>query len=400
MEALATTALLVVTGVPAFLTAIFVVQVVAAVLRPVGSRIGRSALRGQVAVIVPAHNEGAALLPTLEDVQAQLAPGDCVLVVADNCTDDTAIVARRSGAEVIERSDAQRLGKGYALDFGVEHLRRAPPDIVVVIDADCRVASGAIDDLARCCEQTRRPCQALNLMQAPQHSSISYNLPMFAWRVKNWVRPLGMMALGLPCQLMGTGMAFRWAHVSDAKLASGHTVEDLELGIELAREGNAALFCPSALVTSEFPQTLSGAQTQRERWEGGHITMIATVAVPAMLQGVRDRNRDLFALALDLAVPPLMLLALALITTFGFSLLWLSLGFSAMPLVISSLSLVGFALAVVVCWFRYGRDLLSARALIAVGPFVWTKLQLYCRIVGGRTPSRWVRTERKSGDDR
>ena len=128
--------------------------------------------------------------------------------------------------------------------------------------------------------------------------------------------------------------------------------------------------------------------------------MIATVAVPAMLRGILGRNRDLFALALDLAVPPLTLLALALITTFGISLLWLSLGFSAMPLVISSLSLVGFALAVVLCWVRYGRDLLPARALVAVGPFVRTKLRLYRRIFRGRTPSRWVRTERKPGEDR
>ena len=96
---------------------------------------------------MPAHNESAAIAATLEDIKAQLRAGDRLLVVADNCTDDTAAVARLSGAEVVERQDSERIGKGYALDWGLRHLDKDPPDVVVMIDADCRLAEGAIDRL-------------------------------------------------------------------------------------------------------------------------------------------------------------------------------------------------------------------------------------------------------------
>jgi cellulose synthase/poly-beta-1,6-N-acetylglucosamine synthase-like glycosyltransferase len=69
-----------------------------------------------VAVLIPAHNESAGIEATLRCLQAQLRAGDRVLVVADNCDDDTAAVARDAGAEVIERIDAIHRGKGFALD--------------------------------------------------------------------------------------------------------------------------------------------------------------------------------------------------------------------------------------------------------------------------------------------
>ena len=104
--------------------------------------------RGRLAVLVPAHDEASIIASALRSVIPHLAPDDRLLVVADNCSDDTAAIATKEGAEVIVRSDALRRGKGYALDCGVRHLerdRRGPPDIVVIIDADCQVSDGAID---------------------------------------------------------------------------------------------------------------------------------------------------------------------------------------------------------------------------------------------------------------
>src|SRR5437588_6109247 len=59
----------------------------------------------RLAVIVPAHNESNGIVPTIEDIKPQLRPGDRLIVVADNCTDDTAAVASSAGAEVISRND-------------------------------------------------------------------------------------------------------------------------------------------------------------------------------------------------------------------------------------------------------------------------------------------------------
>ena len=127
---------------------------------------------------------------TLENILAQFLVGDRLLVVADNCSDDTAAVAMAAGAEVIVRVDPSKAAKGYALDFGFKHLSLDPPAIVIVVDADCTIAEGTIDWLAATCAMSHRPVQALNLMTAPAGSPIKYQVAEFAWRVKNWLRPI------------------------------------------------------------------------------------------------------------------------------------------------------------------------------------------------------------------
>ena len=246
-------------AVPVF---VFFVEIVASLLlrSPDIAFHSRKELRKSVAILVPAHNESAGIQSTLDNIKPQLLPGDRLLVVADNCTDDTAAVATRAGAEVIIRNDPETLGKGYALDFGIKHLELNPPEIVIFIDADCKAAEGAIDRLAATCAATNRPVQALYLMSAPDGSPVKYHVAEFAWRVKNWVRPLGLNALNLPCQLMGSGMAFPWEVIRAANLAHGSIVEDMKLGLELAQSGTPPLFCPAAKITSHFPSSAAGAE--------------------------------------------------------------------------------------------------------------------------------------------
>src|SRR6266849_7941908 len=100
--------------------------------------------RGTVAVLIPAHDEAKGILATLNDINPQLRPTDRLLVVADNCTDDTAAIATSAGAEVTVRSDLTKIGKGYALDWGLTHLASTPTDIVIMIDADCSITTGTI----------------------------------------------------------------------------------------------------------------------------------------------------------------------------------------------------------------------------------------------------------------
>src|SRR6202034_2659018 len=108
---------------------------------------------------------------------------------------------------------------------------------------DCNVATGSIDRLARLCARTGRPAQALYLMRAPENARIMTRIGEFAWTVRDQIRPAGLRRLGLPCQLMGTGMAFLWSSISTTRVASGHIVEDLKLGIDLARARTPTLFC-------------------------------------------------------------------------------------------------------------------------------------------------------------
>ena len=292
--------------------AVLLIEIVGAIALPQQTirSAPHSVSRPRVAILVPAHNESIGLLLTISDVRAQMRTNDRLLVVADNCTDDTAAIAAGAGADVVERNDPERRGKGYALARGVRHLAADPPDVVIVIDADCRVAEEAIDRLAKACMAAGVPARKLYPMEAgAENSEVNYQVAEFAWQVKNVVRPLGLKRLGLPCQLMGTGMAFPWNAISTVNLASGSIVEDMKLGLDLALAGFPPAFYPFPAVTGKFPSSAAGAKTQRLRWEGGHLGIIVT-AVPRLIStAIRRADLNLLVLALDVAVPPVTFLA-------------------------------------------------------------------------------------------
>lgn len=349
--------------------------------------------RPRVAVLIPAHNEADGIAPTLQAIRAQLLTGDRLLVVADNCADATARIAAETGAEVIERTDSKQRGKGYALEFGVRHLRQAPPEVLLIIDADCRLHPGGIDQLARQAGKTGCPVQALDLMQAPPGAGIKTRIAEFAWLVKNWARPLGSQRLGLPCQLMGTGMAFPWTLISNANLANAELAEDMKLGIDLALAGHPPVFCLDALVTSRFPETARATATQRTRWEHGHLGMIARETPRLLGQTLARRDVRLLGLALDLTVPPLALLAALIALVFGLAGGTFAAGLSALPFVLASTALGLLTLSVLLAWLGWGRRVLSFAALLSVPLYVLSKAPVYLKFWTKRQKD-WVRTER------
>lgn len=349
--------------------------------------------RPVLAIIVPAHNETLLIAHTLRSIGTQLTIDDRLLVVADNCSDDTANIARAAGAEVIERHHSNQRGKGYALDFGMRHLARDPPEIVLIIDGDCTVAADAIERLAKTCLTTGRPVQALYRMRAPAGAGLKTRIAGFAWLMKNQVRPLGFHRLGLPCQLMGTGMALPWPLINRATLATGHLVEDLKLGIDLARLNMAPLFCPDALVISHFPATSQGFADQRKRWEHGHLAMIFSVAPRLFVQALLRGNLKLLALALDLCVPPLALLMLLIVTVFTGSAAWFAWSGAALPLWLATVALGMSAMSLLLAWNSHGRSVLSLRDLACAPLYALWKIPLYLKFVVKRQGA-WVRTRR------
>jgi glycosyltransferase involved in cell wall biosynthesis len=348
----------------------------------------------RIAVLVPARNESAGIIATLDDIKAQLFSTDRLLVVADNCSDDTAAVARNAGAEVVERHDPEHIGKGYALDCGIRHLDNDPPEILVMVDADCRVAMSALDRLTSACAATGRPTQALYLMTASGESKINHQVAEFAWRVKNWVRPLGLGRLDLPCPLMGAGMAFPWQVIRSVDLASGWIVEDLKLGLDLAAQGHAPLFCPSALVVSHFASSPRGAKIQRRRWEHGHIVTIIKKAPNLLRLAVTYRNFDLLSLTLDLLVPPLSLLTILIVLMFVITGIAKLLGFGSIAFAISAVCLGLFVVSIGLAWRNYGRDVLPSRSLISIPGYVLAKLGLYRQVIFGKMTADWIGTDR------
>jgi cellulose synthase/poly-beta-1,6-N-acetylglucosamine synthase-like glycosyltransferase len=350
--------------------------------------------RDRVGVLVPAHNEEEMLSNTIINIRNQLRRDDWLLVVADNCSDSTAVVAEHSGADVVVRDDPLRTGKGFALDHGIRHFAENPPRTVIVVDADCQLGDLAVDRLTCVCEATNRPVQALYLM-TPDDSAERPRVREFAWRVKNWIRPLGLSSAGLPCQLMGTGMAFPWEVIAKAHLSTGALAEDLKLGLELAADGHPPIFCPAAVVTSEFPMSQEGARSQQLRWEQGHLSLMAVEIPRFLMQAIHQRDLNLLVLTLDAAVPPLSLLWAA---TVFISLISLGAWLLGLPWMTPFLCLsvfAGFTCALICCWLKNGRDLLSVTSALSLGVKSFTKLPLYYRIILQKTSAAWVRTDRR-----
>ena len=341
-------------------------------------------------VLIPAHNEETG-------IKAVIAPlvhrGYELLVVADNCTDRTNEVAREAGASVVERHDANRRGKGFALDFGIEALAANPPDVVIVFDADCFLKVGGFEQLTAFCHQAQRPIQSFYSMERFVPATTRQQITAFAWTVKNYVRPSGLLQLGAPCQLMGTGMAFPWPLIYKSKLASDEIVEDMKLGIDLVASGQAPIFFPQVEVQSSFPTNSLGLQTQRERWELGHLRMIGRHSFRIVLGAAMTANIRKFIFGLDLLIPPLAFLAIlvTLCTALGGA-LWFAFGVTSL-LTLSLMAMAFFACACLAAWFRFGREDLGFATLLNVPVYILMKIPLYIRGLV-RRPKHWVRTKR------
>ena len=350
-----------------------------------------------VAVVVPAHNESTGIIPTLQDIASQLRERDQMIVVADNCNDDTAAVSAAHRAHVLQRDEPDRRGKGYAMAWAIAHLKDDPPDFVLFVDADCRLQPGFLSKALNYCARTGAPIQALYLMTSADGSQVNQRVAELAWRLKNWVRPLGLHHFGRPVQLMGSGMMFPWEVIKSAPLASGHIVEDLKLGLDLALAGTPARFLPDVQVTSEFAVTERGAESQRRRWIEGHLAMIGGYVPRLLLASVARRNLDTLILALDLLVPPMSLLVMiaGVVAILGGA-LWLLDG-TLLPLALALLNLSLLLCALGLAWLKFGRDILPVSQMRFVGRQVFRRLRHLHVTRRGLTD--WVRTDRAGPKD-
>jgi len=354
--------------------------------------------RPSVAIVVPAHNEEDNIGGTIAALLPQLAEGDRVVVVADNCEDRTAAIARAAGVEVVERYDTQKRGKGYALDAGVAYVAKNPAECLIILDADCRLSDGAIDMLARQVAETDKPAQAVYLMTAPKGAPIETQVAAFAYVIKCLARPLGLRRLGLPNQLMGTGMAFPWKAIETVDLANGHLTEDLKLGLDLAVEGYAPFLCEDAYVTSEFPCTEQGIRSQRSRWENGHLSMLGNAIAGFFKPGIL-RQPGALVLSLDMMVPPLTLLLLLLIMMFGVTALFAMITGSVGAFLLAAFNLAFVVGASLIGWAKYGRSILPARAFGHIATYALGKIPLYVnKLILRRNSAGWVRTDRNRAE--
>ncbi len=376
---------------------ILLIQSLAAVLnRGVEKSVSREVTRPQAAVLIPAHNEALGIIRTVENVKSQICGSDRLVVIAHNCTDETEELARQAGAEVVTKSDVTLRGKGYALDAGLKYLAATKaPEVVVVLDADCLLGSpDSLSELVRCCSVQGRPVQAINIQMRLEESDPRARVSEFAWRVRTVFRTIGYYHLGLPCQLMGTGMALPWKLISQHDLATGNIAEDVSLGIAMTLVGHPPQLCPTAHVFSIFPADETGRRNQKTRWVHGYFAVLHGLLPQLLRRGFSCREINCLAMAADLTVPPLGLLApLSLLSTALSLIGFLATGLYA-PLVPSGFNLTSLAIFLGLAWFSCGRDLIGVRELGLLPAYAGGITRMLWQYLRGNR-SDWLRANRQ-----
>jgi cellulose synthase/poly-beta-1,6-N-acetylglucosamine synthase-like glycosyltransferase len=345
----------------------------------------------KTALLIPAHQEQAVIGDTLHTVRLQVPRDWRILVVAHNCSDDTAVIARRfDGVEVLDCEDSGRSGKPAALCAGLAALDGDPPEVVVILDADCSVGPEALPRLARCAAGTRQPCMGAYELYAPPDGGWFALVSSEACWIKNVLRPRGLHRLGLPCLINGSGVAAPFRLLRDIGHGEGSIAEDYQLTIDLLREGHPTRFVPAAGIRSPLPVGREAGLRQRRRWEHGYLQILLFQAPRLLLEGLFGFDRRRVALGLELLVPPLSLMAIAWGVGLSASLvavvagqadpwadraLWLHLGLGAV---------LALSLGIAVLRFRGARRV--ARLILAMPRYALAKVPTYLQF--------WTRRER------
>ncbi len=351
-----------------------------------------AAARTRFAILVPAHNEEL-LLPCLLTSLQQISYDPSmrrVFVVADNCSDGTALVARQHGATVFERNDVEKRGKGYALQWLLPQVRASgyDYDAYLLIDADCVISDNFLAVMDEFLQSGSRAVQSYYTASNPYESPVA-TLRYMALVLMHLIRPQGLQALGLSCGLFGTGMAFKREVLDSLDWNAFSLAEDAEYFLKLTSLGIKVDFAPAAMVAGEMPGSFKGAGSQNKRWEKGRLQLFWKYGWKLALVGLLRGSLWRTEVGLRLAIPPLSIMGVAVLATCG-----AAIALNSPLAVVLSLLAVGSLLGHVSIGLLKAR--VPARAYRALGyipVFVLWKVSIY---VSALRPaeSQWIRTQR------
>lgn len=366
-----------------------------------GRRVARQAPattdRLRFLVLVPAHDEELSITRTVASLRGMTYPTDRyeIIVIADNCRDTTAELARAAGATVLERTNPDVRGKGHALAWALERLRSERPDVeaIAFVDADCHVTPNFLTAIESRIRGGAVAVQTDNVVSNPQESWSSA-LRFAAFALIGTVRPLGKETLGLSSGLRGTGMALTRSLLERHPWDAFSLAEDGEYHLRLVATGERVAFAPEAAVRSSMPTSLKESQQQNLRWEGGKWQLVRAWTPLLVQTGLRRRSLGQIHAGLEPLVPPQSLHLTGLLVLGSLAAMLRS----SMATRLAAANLLGE-----VCFVLGGLLLVQApagvyRALALAPALVAWKLGLYAKVLLGQTPTCWVRTGRAAPD--
>lgn len=345
-------------------------------------------------VLVPAHDEETMIGGTLAALARAEYPPEAwsVVVIADNCSDDTAGVAERAGAIVLERRDPHRTGKGAALNWALDRLAEVDGEAqaVAIVDADCEPSTNMLAAMDMRLRAGARAVQVRYEVANPD-ASPQTALRFAAFALMNTVRPLGKDGLGLSSGLLGTGMAFARPVLERHGFAERSLVEDADLHLRLVADGDRVAYVPEANVQSPMPTSTAAIQAQHSRWEGGRMDLLRTWTAPLLTMGARRRDVVPVHAWFELLIPPQSVLAL-LHVAFGL----LAVATPARALRRWATVAAALQAVFVLGGLRLTRaPRLVYRTLVHAPVLVAQKLGILSRLVVKGAPRSWERTPRQ-----
>lgn len=390
------TVLLIAAGIPVLAVACYLAALTLVARLPWrAARVATPARRRRFVIVVPAHNEAVGIGLTLASLDAIDWPDADrrVLVVADNCTDPTAAIARQCGAEVVERHDEARRGKGYALDFAFRRLLTEGGNdwhAAVVVDADTLVSPNLLRAFSAHLDRGARAVQAAYL-PVPRRSALAV-ITEVAFTAIHVVRGTARERLGCSAGLKGNGMCFSRTLLASRRHAAYSRAEDLEFGTQLALAGDRVAFAGNTTVWGEMPDADTVATRQRERWIGGRVEVASQFLRPLLTAAFRRRSLMQLDAAVDLLVPPVSVLVLAAVA--GLTLAaGLAIAGMLAPLAVWGAAAMALAVHVLDAAIRAGKARELAAFITALPRYAYDKLCITLR-APARFGDAWVRTTR------
>ena len=346
-------------------------------------------------LIVPAHNEAGVIARTIANLKRIDWPADRfrILVVADNCTDDTAAIARAAGASVIERQDDTLRGKGYALQYAFAHsLRECRASAIAVVDADAEVSTNLLEAFA---SRLERGAQAIQVHYGVLDPDGSWRTRLLAIAMAAYhiVRSRARERQHVSSGIRGNGWCVTRELLQQTPYSSFSLAEDIEYGIALGLAGHRVWYAGEAEAAQHMTADPLVARKQRQRWEFGRFRLIRTSTLPLLRAALTRPSGVCLDLALDLIVLPITYVALNVGALLLLALLanWLWPGFRGW-MEFSLGCVAAIALYVARGWSLSGTGLRGLLDLIGAPIFIIWKVML---MLTSRPQAEWVRTERK-----
>jgi 1,2-diacylglycerol 3-beta-glucosyltransferase len=361
------------------------------------------ARRTRFHVLIPAHDESLVIASTLKRLMALNYPQANVryTVVADNCADDTAELARGvRDVAVLERRDPDACGKGHALNWALNRiLPEHDADAIVIIDADTLIDGDFLAEMDReiqsCSSEERAGFVAQGHYTVHNvEDNWRTGLMTGALLLVHFVRPLARERCQTSVGLKGNGMCFAAGVLERCNWPGDSVTEDLDYGLDLIENlGLRVRFVPRAIVEAQMPTDSETAAKQRRRWEGGRKLTVHKRLMPLLKEGIKRRDRIRLDAAFDLICPPLAQQAAGLVVWLALIVLAAVVGSAgALPWLIGwAASAAGLALYVVGGFKVAGAPKTAYKALLMAAWYVPWKI---AALVFGKKQAGWNRTER------